>query len=207
MVSRRSLKSDPPPLCVRGGLFVLAAAAALQGGCFDQKAEVLTTSDRRPKESPRVAIAGSIVVERAGELELCVDGSLPPLAAEHVPNGRQLLAERLTRAAGSGDVVDKSCSQRFRLRPELATCTTSENAVVDGSVLTLSVVTRYYRVSACEHGSAPELTCKKAQGKWELADANDPGVAAERFRQGASKVLEGVDRHVLKPVDRVSGPH
>ena len=183
-----------------------AVATATLDGCFDQKAEITTTSERRPKVSPPVAIEGSIAVERSGELELCVDGALPPLGVEHVPDARKLLAERLARAAGSGDMVDKTCSQQFRLRSELATCSAHETVVVGSVNLTLSVVTRYYGIGACKRGSAPERSCKKAQGQWELADANDPGVAAERFRQGASKVLDGVDQHVLKPLDRVSGP-
>jgi hypothetical protein len=193
MVSRQSLRAA-----------VVAAATLI--GCFDQKTEVITTSVRRPKVSPPVAVQGSIAVERSGDLELCVEGALPPVSAEHVPNAKKLLGERLAGAVSSRDVVDKSCSQRFRLRPELATCSTDEPVVVDGATLTLSVVTRYYRVSACERGSTAERGCAKAKGKWALADPNDPGVAAERFRQGASKVLGGVDQHVLKPVDRVAGP-
>lgn len=75
-----------------------------------------------------------------------------------------------------------------------------------GANLSLSVVTRYYRLGACERGSAAERSCTKASGKWALADPSEPGVAAERFRQRASKVLGGVDQHVIKEVDRVARP-
>jgi len=182
----------------------VAAAALL--GCFEQKADIITTSGRSPKLSPPVAVSGSIAVERSGDVELCVDGALPSVSAEHVPNARKLLDERLSRAASPGDVVDKSCSERFRLRPQLASCAAEETVVVGGANVPLTVVSRYYRVGASERGSAAERGCTKAQGKWALADPTEPGVAAERFRQKASKVLEGVDQNVIKQVDRVSRP-
>ncbi|MBN1609171.1 MAG: hypothetical protein JW940_21255 [Polyangiaceae bacterium] len=175
-------------------------------GCFEQKTEVITTSGRRPKPSPPVAVTGSIAVERSGELELCVDGALPPVDAKQVPNARKLLGERLARAASSGEPADKSCKRRYQLRPELAACSANETMVVDGANLTLSVVTRYYRIGASERGSAAERECTKAQGKWASADPTEPGVAAERFRQGASRVLGGVNQHVVKEVDRVARP-
>jgi hypothetical protein len=135
----------------------------------------------------------ALVVERSGILERCTEISSPMDASLDAAASRATLYRHVEGPRDRVKTVSGSCSDTFHLRRALATCMVSVDSA-DGGETSMEITHRYYLLAACKPGSAAELQCRKAGGRWKVADTKEPAVASERLRQSAKGLLKSLEQ-------------